>query len=291
MGGGITSHRDHKLQALSPETSKQACKQVLRAAELTFSKPNVKEPTEELTIDLSYQNAVMETAEYCHNVSSSCSEVPHPGIATVDSDSCKSNTVPRSESLASPGGPPLSKSCLRVDTADPDDLFYRMSTMSKLKTCCYGHVSTSYLPVADSYIDLRTVAENSTKLIHKSNHFSRLHPACYSHVSASYLPVPEPAQNYADFVTMDTADFPHQTSQMPKKRARDYIHVSTSYLPLPLTHSETDFTDNVQEKNLMSGLKSCIYNHIQTNYQKSCPDFEVEDAYRPWSAEECPLSL
>ncbi|XP_034170468.2 interleukin-31 receptor subunit alpha isoform X2 [Pangasianodon hypophthalmus] len=307
VGGGITGHcghhhhEDSKLQVFGLHTSKQVCKQVLRVAEQTFSEPNVEEPTEELTMDFSYQNGVMETPQGCHNVSSSFPEVPDLGIATVDSDFCKSNIVPRlessyerlepcSETHGFSDYPPLSKSCLRGDTLDLDDLFYRRSIVSKLKTYCYSHVSTSYLPVADSYIDLRTVAENSNNLIHKSNQetFSRLESSCYGHVSASYLPVPEPSLTYADFVTVNTADFLHQSSHMPKN---GYIHVSTSYLPLPLTHSEADFTNSVHENNSMPGLKSCIYNHIQISYQKSCPDFELEEVYRPLSPEECPLSL
>lgn len=308
MEGGVTSHHDDhhhedsKLQAFSQQTSKQVCKQLLRVPEQTFSEPNVEEPTEELTTDLSYQNGVMKTPQCCHHVSPSCPEVPDLGIATVDSVFCKSNIEPRlyssyvrvescSETHLSSDCPPLSKSCLRVDTLDPDDLFYRRSAVSKLKTFCYTHVSTSYLPGDDSYIDFRTAAENSTNLIHKSNHFSRLESSCYSHVSASYLPIPEPSLAYADFVTVNTADFLHRSSHMPKKGAGGYIHVSTSYLPFPLTHSTADFTNSVHENNSMSGLKSCIYKQIQISYQKSCPDFEIEEVYRPLSPKECPLSL
>lgn len=299
MGEGIIAHRDHhhhedsKLQSFSPQTSKQACKQVSSPAELTFREPNKLK--EELTIDLSYQNGNMETPQWCHHVPSSFSERPDPGIAMVDSVFFKSNIVPRLESsyerletLVSSDVPTLPKSCVRMDTLDPDDLFYRRSPMSKLNTFCYAHVSTSYLPVADSYIDLTTVAENSTNLIHRSNHFSRWDSTCCGHVSDSCLPVPEPLLAYADYVTVNTADFQHQSSQIPKKRANGYIHVSTSYLPFQLTHSESDFCNSVDENNPMSGLKSCIYKHIQTNYQKSCPDLEVEDMYRPLSAEECP---
>lgn len=280
----------------------QVRKQDLQVPEQIFSEPSAKEPTEELTIDLSYQNDDMKTPQCCHNVSSSCPEFPDIEIATVDSDFCRGNIGRRlessyerlefcSQSHVSSDCPPLSKSCHRLDTPDPDDLFYRRSTKSKLKNFCYSHVSTSYLPLADSYIDFRTAVENSTHFMNKSDHFSRLESSCYSHVSASYLPVPEPSLTYADFVTMNTADILHQSSQMPKKGARGYIHVSTSYLPLQLTHSEADFTNSVHENNSMSGLKSCICKHIQFSYQKSCPDFEIEEVYRPLSPEECPLSL
>lgn len=217
------------------------------------------------------------------------SELADPGIIMVDSVCSKSNIVPRLESsyerlenLVSPHGPPLPKSCLRIDKLDPDYLSYRRCPMSKSNTFFYSHVSTSYLPVADSYIDLTTMAENSTNLIHKSNNFSRREPTCYCHVSDSYLHVPAPALAYADYVTVN--------SQIQKKRANSYMHVSTSYLPFQLTHSEADFSSSVQENNPISGLKSCIYKHIHINYQRSCTDCEIEDIYRPLSAEECPLA-
>ncbi|XP_017350452.2 interleukin-31 receptor subunit alpha [Ictalurus punctatus] len=405
MGRGITGHcchhhhEDSKLQAFSQQTRKQVHKQVLLVAEQTFSEPNVEEPTEELTTDLSYQNGVMETPQHCHHVSSSYPNVLDLGKATMDSvfgksnivprlqssyerlESCsetyvssdcaprsksclrvdtldpddlffrrsnvsseelttdlsyqngvmetpqhchhissscpkvldlgeatmdsvfgKSNIVPRlqssyerlescSETYVSSDCAPLSKSCLRVDTLDPDDLFFRRSNASKLKTYCYTPVSTSYLPVADSYIDFRTAVENSTNLTHKSNHFSRLESSSYSHVSATSLPVPEPSLDLADIVKVNTAELLHQSSHMPKKRAHGYIHLSTSYLPVPLTHSEADFTNSVHENNSMSGLNSCSYKHIQISNQKSCPDFEIEEVYRPLSAEEYPVSL
>ncbi|XP_060762210.1 interleukin-31 receptor subunit alpha isoform X2 [Neoarius graeffei] len=297
-------HEDSKFQAFSQLTSKPACKELLRVPEQTFSEPNAEELTEELITDLSYQNGVMGTPQCCHHVSSSCQEVLDLGIATVDSVFCKSNIKPSlyssyirlesgSETPVSSDCPPLSKSCLRVDTLDSDDLFFgrNTSTVSKLKTFCYTHVSTSYLPGDDSYIDFRPAAEDSTHLIGKNCYFSRLESSCYSHVSASYLPIPEPSLAYADFVTVNTADVLHQKSCMPKKGAGGYIHLSTSYLPLPLTHSTRDFTNSVRENNSMSGLKSCIYKQIQISYQKSCPDFEIEEVYRPLSPEECPLSL
>lgn len=298
MGGTTTCHYDHphhedsKLQAFISQTSKQVCKQVLQVAEQTFCEPNVKE---ELTIDLSYQNGVVETPQCGLRISSSCQEVSDLGIATVDSIFCKGNTVPRLESSyerfescleshVSSDCASLSRSCLRVDTPDPNDLFHRSRTVSKLKTYCYS--TSSYLQ-----FDFRNMAENPTNLIHKSNHFPGLESGWYSHVSASYLPVPEPSLSYADFVTLNTADFLHLRSQVPKRGARDYIHVSTSYLPLHSTHSEADFTNSVQENNSTRGLNSCICNHIQSSYQKSCPDFEIDEVYKPLSPEDCTLSL
>ncbi|XP_047662616.1 interleukin-31 receptor subunit alpha isoform X3 [Tachysurus fulvidraco] len=301
MGGVLTGHHvphhllDSKLQAFSQQKSQeQVCKQVLRASEQTFTEPNAQDLNEELTTDLSYQNAFMETSHCCHSVSSSCPEVPNLGKALVDSIFYESSIEPRLDSSyeklesasatrASCDCAPLSKSCLRVDTLDQDDLFYRRSTVSNLKTYCYRHVSTSYLPVSDSYIDFRTALENSTNLIHERN-FSTLESSCYSHVSASYLPIPEPSPAYADYVTVNSAaGFLHQSSHMPKKGACGYVHVSTSYLPIPLTsQSDSTFTNSIHENNSVSGLKSCIYNHLQINYQKSCPDFEVEEVYKPF---------
>lgn len=300
MGGRIRSHGDlhhhevSKLHYFSPQSSRQGHKQVVRVTEQTCSEPNAEESTEELTIDLSYQNGVIENP---HHVSSSCPDVPDLGKAPVDLIFCKSNIGPRLESsyerlesLVSSDWPPLAKSCLREDTADPEDLFDKKSTVSKLKTYCYNHGSTNCLPGADSYIDFRAAVENSTDLIHKSNHFSRLGSSCYSLVSASYLPVPEPSLAYADFMNAHKADFLYQRSQMPKKGAQGYIHLSASYLPLPLTCSEAN-TTSVHKTNSMSGSKSCTYSHIKINNQKSCPDFEIEEEYRPLSAEECPLSF
>ncbi|XP_046733162.1 interleukin-31 receptor subunit alpha isoform X2 [Silurus meridionalis] len=306
IGGGITAqpslhhHEDQKFKAFSVQTSKQVHKQVLRVTEQTLSEPKVEELTSGLTTDLSYQNAVVETLQYCHQLSSSCPEVPDLGTPPTDSVLNNSNIVPSleftyerlascSETYVSSDGRGLSKSCLRANTPDPDNLFNRTSAVSKLKAYCYTHVSTSYLPDADPYIDFRTVAENSNNLIQKSSLFSTQESSCYSHVSASYLPVPEPSLSYTDFVTMNKADFLNQSSHIPQKRTHGYIHVSTSYLPLSLTHSEANVTDSIHENH--SGLKSCIYNHVQISYQKSCPDFEIEDVYRSLSPEECSHSL
>lgn len=280
--GEITGHRRHhhqhqpkdsNLQAFSSQINKQLCVQDSR----TFSEPNVEEPTEEPTTDLGYQNTLRATQGSSHNVSSDCLEGPDVGTTEVDSVFYKGNVVPCSETYL-----PLDCPALREDTLDPEDFFYKRKLVSKLcpKTCCYSHVSTSYLPDADSYIDFRTVAYNSTNLICESNHFSRLESSYCSHVSTGYLPVPEPSLDYADFVSVNTADFPHQSNHMPKYLARGYMHVSTSYLPLPLARSEADFTNSVHDNNYKSGLNSCIYSNVQTSYQKSCPDLETDDVYR-----------
>ncbi|TSP09136.1 Interleukin-6 receptor subunit beta [Bagarius yarrelli] len=290
MGGRLTVHHNphHLLEtnllAFSQQTSKkQAYKQV---AEQEFSDPNAQESAEALTTDLSYQNAVMETPQCCQCVSSSCPEVPNLEKTTVDF--CESNIVPgldssyeRLESLSATCDCPL-QSFLRVDTLDPLDFFHPRSVAAKLNTYCYTHVSTSYLSVADTYIDFKSLAENLPDILCQSNHLSKLESSCYSHVSASYHHLPELSPAYADYMTINTTAL-HKSNQTATKGTQDYLHVSTSYLTLPLTsHS----AKNIHKD--MPGLKSCIYNHIQTSRQESCPDIEVEEVYRPLSSDDGP---
>ncbi|XP_062843873.1 interleukin-31 receptor subunit alpha [Trichomycterus rosablanca] len=254
-----------------------------RTSEPTFSKLDDEEMTEDLTTDFSHQNSIMTKLQSSiqPDSSSSFSAVPdsYLDIDMVDTGLCERNFEICQETNTF-SSPPLSTSCGRVDTLDNDHL-HKKNIMSRLKSCCYTHVSTSCLPVTESYHDLCTLNQNFCNPLPKSS-------LSETHLSSSYHPVSEPSLECDGYITVDAADFLHQS--MSKTGACGYIHLSTSYLPVPLSNSDSALKETDSSTFLYkNSLKSCCFNYAQTLDSHSSLDFEIDDVYRTLEPDECPL--
>ncbi|XP_036411969.1 interleukin-31 receptor subunit alpha isoform X1 [Colossoma macropomum] len=202
-----------------------------REAEQPLSEPNAEDLSDHLTADLDYKGEVVTALPSCLQTQVSFSyptvSESYLGMDVVGSPLCRV-CVSRFDSCSQIH---VSSRC----SSDPEsflgvdavDLVYKRNFKSRLESTCCPFVSTSYLPVPDSYANIGVEAEDSTNLIQRSNHLSGLEPCCYTHVSTTYLPVPKPSLAYADFVmeTVDTTEHLHQSSLMSKMQSNSYTCV------------------------------------------------------------------